>query len=201
MYEKNSSSAIPPEGSNKEKTLLINKPINGLLTEDNIEDERYRCCWGRVHVETATRGIAMFHICLMAAVFILTIAVESGRSNHPSNYLPSQLITMLLVSTIYIAIFVAQRKRIPGLYWPFLIFNGLGVAIGCLTLLLFCVVIVLSQFPMEFMPWLAFCLVLMVGGVSLNAWFESVVYSAFQFMRQQEQLPSTYQIPNQKGVV
>lgn len=168
------------------------------------EDPRNRCCCA-VHVVTGANIIGGFGVVL--SLCLLIVGLVYGR------WLLA--VGPLLFCFAYASVFYAYHTRNARIYWPFLIVNGLAVAVGS-----FYILILLAMFLMNPEFWQRYmneftdyqfqetihqfprlvtagvCCVMLFVQV-MNIWFELVVYNASSFMRR-ERLLSDQQGPGYK---
>ncbi|KAL3097561.1 hypothetical protein niasHS_004009 [Heterodera schachtii] len=156
------------------------------------EDPRNRCCCA-IKIQIGALIIACIGIfaclCLMLLLLIL------GRFLFAT--------VPLILAAAYASIFYAHYAKTARLYWPFLVANGIAVAVGSLYLLVLAAMFLLvphfwqrwlnefSDFQhqetiMQYPRLVTGC----IGAVMLfvqviNIWFELVVYNASTFVQRQ----------------
>jgi len=100
-----------------------------------LDEKKYRCCC--FHVEKGAGVIAVVGIVLQ--LFVLFPYSQWGR---PFSWL--NVLATLISVLVYASILIAQRKREPRLYLPFLILNGIGILVLAVYSLILLMVLVLS---------------------------------------------------------
>ncbi|KAI1692695.1 hypothetical protein DdX_21108 [Ditylenchus destructor] len=157
-------------------------------------DSYYRTLFGKVHVETAARYIAIaLLIFQVAALFYANLFRIAYKLPSPSLGTIVLEVAMNVINvTVLVCVLVAQKKRIARLYWPFLIHKGLFIAIFCALALVLAALLIYLQLGGEFFSrsrvrpthTAAFSAMLVAIGIgmSLLCWMEMVVYKAYKYM-------------------
>lgn len=134
----------------------------------------YQTCCGSVHVKTATIGIGIFQLILLAISIILTAVVGTKESIYVDN---SNLIVNLIFGCILLVIlalmfFGVWKKRgnflIPHLVWSVL------SAIGCVILL----ILIFTQYKFDQVILYFFIIIL---SMVLHIYFFTVVYKCCMY--------------------
>ncbi|KAI1714625.1 hypothetical protein Ddc_11345 [Ditylenchus destructor] len=156
-------------------------------------DPRNRCCCN-IHVVKGATIIAI--VGMVIAVLSIVGCILAGRY--------FQCIGFVLAIFLYATVLYAQHVRNPGLYWPYLVVNGISIGICSLYILLLLAMFVVMpafwqrhlnettnyQYQEAINKWprvitglaAAFMLLCQV----VNIWFELVVYNAYCFIRRDQ---------------
>ncbi|KAH7724695.1 hypothetical protein AAVH_07836 [Aphelenchoides avenae] len=159
------------------------------------ENPRDRCCCN-THVEIGARAIAVFGI-------VCTLLYLLANFHTTPNIFGS-----VVALVAYVCIFVAQQGRVPGLYLPFLILQGIGIVMYSLatSYLIFLFIAMPANYNRliddSYLqdPNVSPRAVIGVAAVflflinALNVWFELVVFRAYVFMKREQELPRGYVI-------
>ncbi|KAI1699054.1 hypothetical protein DdX_17573 [Ditylenchus destructor] len=158
-------------------------------------DSYYRTLFGKVHVETAARYIAIaLLIFQVAALFYANLFRIAYKLPSPSLGTVVLEVAMNAINvTVLVCVLVAQKKRIARLYWPFLIYKGLMIALFCTCVLVLAALFVFLQLngelsshsrvhPSHTAAVSVMMVAVGVGQLLLTCWMEMVVYKAYKFM-------------------
>ncbi|KAI1697703.1 hypothetical protein Ddc_19567 [Ditylenchus destructor] len=156
-------------------------------------DSYFRTLFGKVHVETAAKYIAIaLLIFQVAALFYSNLFRIAYKLPSPSLQMMVLEVVMNAINvTVLVCVLVAQKKRIAKLYWPFLIYKGLMIAILCTCALVLAVFFIFLQLNGDSIPRVkssrtaavsAMIVAMGVGQLLFTCWMEMVVYKAYKFM-------------------
>ncbi|KAI1695741.1 hypothetical protein DdX_19424 [Ditylenchus destructor] len=150
-------------------------------------DPHYRTCCGKVHVETASKYIAIVSLVFQLTAMLYSVMfIVASRTPLPSLWMLVLQITLYGIGIYsYVAILIALNKRIARYYWPFLMYNGLAVVTisiaGVAIVVLF--IKYYDQFQdKQMVVMMAVFIASSFGQLLLHAWMEMVVYKAYKFM-------------------
>uniref|UniRef100_A0A915DYD7 Uncharacterized protein n=1 Tax=Ditylenchus dipsaci TaxID=166011 RepID=A0A915DYD7_9BILA len=155
---------------------------------DRIKDPREHCCCNKVHVEIASKSIAILAICTYTLLLLTILAVDfvvnqNYRGNTTALLFNFGVIT--LSQSIYWCILIAQRKRIPRLYLPYLVVNALNIIFGVGGLVVMSGLLVKPEYYSNNVVPYSILYALCLLNFLYNIWSEWVVYAAFQSMHRQ----------------
>ncbi|KAI1711716.1 hypothetical protein Ddc_12808 [Ditylenchus destructor] len=142
-------------------------------------DPYYRICYGNVHIE----DVAKYHCYSLCLIIILILADCTYMASLSYLFLFRQISIIIGV----ILILVALRKRLPRLYLPFLIINGLWTVV-LFSLLFFAVFIIMIQYEvhgehiMQLIKSQAVTVTLRFTQMLLCGWMQIVMYKAYKYM-------------------
>jgi len=156
-----------------------------------MDDARYYTICNS-HVLTGAKVIGYVGI-VLSGLGLLVSLITLNLTN---------LLLVLMTLTVYVAIILAQRKRDPGLYVPYLIVNGIGMAFNAIYIAFLAVMLI--AMPLWWQHELdrderyhgkslanstrittAIIFLLMVIVEGLTAWFQSIVYRAYRYMKEE----------------
>ncbi|KAI1704305.1 hypothetical protein Ddc_16210 [Ditylenchus destructor] len=159
------------------------------------DDKQYRCFCNSMHVKRGAYIIGIVGTLLSVLGLIFSAVM------HRWDYVIGNFLYVLL----YVTIIYAHKNQDPSLYWPFLVFNGIGIAFITLVLLILGVGFLWSLGPPEnaklptdqqsnkgtqlgnvtLIAVLSICLF-------IGVWFQCVVYRACKYMEMNESsIPTT----------
>ncbi|KAI1702357.1 hypothetical protein DdX_15539 [Ditylenchus destructor] len=162
--------------------------------EFNPDDKKYLCCCNKIHVK---RGAFIVGI----AGMVFNVVALSGSLIEQSGdwwQLVPEAIVSIVSFLVFMCIIFAHKKQKPALYWPFIVLNAMSIA-------LVVVYIAIWWFMLYVAPedWLtksrymhkdemekiimnnpkdsALIAAFIVFLVLISAWFQYIVYRAYQY--------------------
>uniref|UniRef100_A0A915ET63 Uncharacterized protein n=1 Tax=Ditylenchus dipsaci TaxID=166011 RepID=A0A915ET63_9BILA len=156
----------------------------------NSDDNKYRCCCSRFHVERGAYIIAILGIAFGVLGFICSILLSEYESG----------LTSAFSLLFYVSIIFAQRKQNPSLYWPFLIFNAIGITLIAIYILVLVALLILdpevwqnyvessqankqTEYVIGSHLFTGFMIFFFAMSEVVSVWFQMVVYRAFKYMK------------------
>ncbi|KAI1714624.1 hypothetical protein Ddc_11344 [Ditylenchus destructor] len=160
----------------------------------NPDDKHYRCCCNSCHVERGAYLIAIVGIVFSALALVGAVVMLKWGN----------VISGIIGILLYVSIIYAQKKQNPSLYWPFLIFNGIGIVLIGIYILVLAVMFFMvpkawqdfidpeiesmeeskkEQIILAVRVGTAVLIVLFAISEFLSVWFQCVVYRAYQYMK------------------
>ncbi|KAI1702355.1 hypothetical protein DdX_15537 [Ditylenchus destructor] len=158
------------------------------------DSKQYRCCCNSMHVQRGAQIIGI--VGALVCAFGLIVSAVLLRWDL--------VISNLLNLLLYASIIYGHMKQRPSFYWPFLILNGIGVALVTVLILITGVTLGLSvaaaQKPADQEQANkggrlggVFLLAVLLICLFLGVWCQCVVYRAYKYLKMNESsIPTTY---------